>query len=131
MSAELARVVRGYLDHLAVERALAGNTLASYRRDLRRYREWLAASGIDTLSSVSPAQVSQFLTWLREGDHEHLALSASSAARTVSAVRGLHRFAVREGLTEAAPSAEVRPPVPARRLPRALQVAEVTRLLEA
>ena len=26
-----------YLDHLAVERGLSANTLAAYRRDLRRY----------------------------------------------------------------------------------------------
>ena len=47
------------------------------------------------------------------------------------AVRGFHRFAVREGLTAVNPAAEVRPPQPARRLPKAISVAEVTALLGA
>ena len=39
-------MVTGYLDHLTVERGLAANTIASYRRDLRRYTEYLAAAGV-------------------------------------------------------------------------------------
>ncbi len=123
------RTVRAYLDHLAVERGLARNTLTSYRRDLLRYTEWLAALGIGDLAAVSPAHLGRFLTGLREGDQRHPALSSASAARTVSAVRGLHRFATREGVTRTDPSREIRPPAPARRLPRALPVADVERLL--
>lgn len=130
-SAELRRAVRAYLDHLLVERALARNTLASYRRDLARYTAWLANAGIGTLGAVGGSDVSGFLAVLREGDAEHPPLSASSAARTVSAVRGLHRFAVREGLADGDPARDVRPPVPARRLPKALPVADVERLLDA
>ena len=45
---DLERVVTGYLDHLTVERGLAANTIASYRRDLRRYVGYLAAAGVRT-----------------------------------------------------------------------------------
>ncbi|MGZ4428252.1 MAG: site-specific tyrosine recombinase XerD, partial [Nocardioidaceae bacterium] len=72
-----------------------------------------------------------FLMSLREGDAEHPPLSAGSAARTVVAVRGFHRFAVREGLTEHDPSSAVRPPAPAKRLPKALPLADIERILEA
>ena len=41
---------------------------------------------------------------LREGDADHPPLSAGSAARTVVAVRGFHKFAVRDGLTESDPA---------------------------
>lgn len=127
----LRRAVRGYLDHLAVERGLAANTLASYRRDLARYLHTLASSGVTDLASVAPGQVEAHLARLRVGDEERPPLAASSAARAVSAVRGLHRFALREGLTEADPSRAVRPPAPPRRLPRALPVDDVIRLLDA
>jgi integrase/recombinase XerD len=72
-----------------------------------------------------------FLTGLREGDDLHPPLAAGSAARAVVAVRGLHRFAVREGLSAADPARGVRPPAPPRRLPKAIAIEDVERLLAA
>ena len=123
--------MRTYLDHLVVERGLADNTLKSYRRDLRRYAGWLAAQGVDSLDAVREDTVTSFLVALREGDEEHPPLSAGSAARTVVAVRGFHKFAVREGLSSVDPSAAVRPPAPAKRLPKALPLADIERILDA
>ncbi|MFG1701987.1 site-specific tyrosine recombinase XerD [Nonomuraea sp. M3C6] len=124
-------VLSSYLAHLAVERGLAANTLASYRRDLRRYVEHLQARGRLRLDEVGEADVQAFLAALREGDGEHPALVASSAARAVSAVRGLHRFALREGVTAHDPAHEIRPPRQLRRLPKAIAVDEVERLIAA
>src|SRR5882757_9869606 len=124
-------VVRSYLDHLAVERGVAGNTLSSYRRDLDRYVAYLASHRVTSLDGIDGAAVSGFLGYLREGDAEHQALSASSAARAVVAVRGLHRFAVRDGLLDVDVAREVRPPTPPRRLPKAISVEQVERLLDA
>jgi len=124
-------VVRSYLDHLAVERGVAGNTLSSYRRDLGRYLAYLAAHHITSLADVDAGTVSGFLAYLREGDAEHPPLSAASAARGVVAVRGLHRFAVRDGLVDVDVAHEVHPPAPPRRLPKAIAVDDVERLLEA
>lgn len=123
--------MRTYLDHLTVERGLSRNTLASYRRDLDRYLETLAAAGVGELAAVTEAEVAGHLARLREGDPEHPALSAASAARAVSAVRGLHRFAAREGIVAHDVSREVRPPTPPKRLPKALDVDQVARLLAA
>ncbi len=128
---EVARAVRSYLDHLVVERGLADNTLKSYRRDLRRYAGWLAGRGVHGLDDVHEETVTAFLVALREGDAEHPPLSAGSAARTVVAVRGFHRFAVRDGLTQVDPSAAVRPPAPAKRLPKALPLSDIERILDA
>jgi integrase/recombinase XerD len=124
-------VLSSYLAHLAVERSLAANTLASYRRDLRRYVEHLHARGRAELDEVGEADVLAFLAALREGDGEHPALAASSAARAVSAVRGLHLFALREGVTAHDPAHEVRLPRQPRRLPKAITVDEVERLIAA
>ena len=123
--------MRTYLDHLAVERGLAANTLTSYRRDLRRYQEYLAERGVGDLDAVTEQTVADFLVRLREGDGEHPPLSATSAARSVVAVRGFHRFAVRDGLATADPAGGVKPPTPAKRLPKALPLADVEAILEA
>ena len=72
--------MQGYLDHLAIERGAAANTLSSYRRDLRRYTGWLAAQGIQDVGDVREDTVTSFLVALREGDAEHPPLGASSAA---------------------------------------------------
>lgn len=125
------RAVRTYLDHLTVERGVAANTLSSYRRDLRRYGEFLEGQGVDDLASITEATVSAFLVWLREGSAEHPPLSATSAARTVVAVRGFHKFAVQDGMADHDPAAGVKPPTPAKRLPKALSLADVEAILEA
>ncbi len=124
-------VVRGYLDHLAVERGVAANTLSSYRRDLQRYALYLGARGVDLLADVDAPAIGSFLAGLREGDDEHPPLSSSSAARAIVAVRGLHRFALQEGVVAADVSAQVRPAAPPRRLPKAITVQDVERLLDA
>src|SRR5664280_559239 len=85
--------------------------------------------GIDARADVRESDVAEFLARLREGESGHPPLSASSAARAVSAVRGLHRFAVRDGAAALDPARAIRPPVPARRLPKALTVDDVERLL--
>ena len=123
--------LQGYLDHLAIERGVATNTLTSYRRDLRRYREHLAARGIGDLADVAEEDVSDFLVALRRGDPDNGAagLSAVSAARALIAVRGLHRFAAAEGVTPTDVASAVKPPTPGRRLPKSLTVDEVVALL--
>ena len=127
----VTRALRAYLDHLLVERGLSENTLLSYRRDLRRYAAFLAQEGVRELPDVAEAAVSRFLLHLREGDADHPPLSAASAGRAVVAVRGFHRFAVRDGLTAADPAAAVRPPTPAKRLPKALPLDDIERILDA
>ena len=124
---------QGYLDHLAIERGVAANTLSSYRRDLRRYREHLSGRGIGDLAAVTEADVSDFLVALRRGDPDNgvVPLSAVSAARAVIAVRGLHRFAAAEGIATIDVAREVKPPTPSRRLPKSLTLDEVLALLEA
>lgn len=123
--------VRTYLDHLAVDRGLAANTLSSYRRDLRRYVDALLARGRTAIGQVGEDDVTSFLAGLREGDARHPPLAARSAARAVVAVRGLHRFAVREGLSAADPARDVRPAAPPRRPPKAIAIEDVERLLAA
>ena len=123
--------VRQYLQYVTVERGLAVNTVESYERDLRRYTELLAARGKRDLGAVTAADVAEFLAALRTGDEEHSPLAASSAARAVVAVRGLHAFARKQGLVAADPAREVAPPALPRLLPKAISVAQVERLLEA
>jgi len=129
----LVAQVQGYLDHLAVEKGSARNTLESYRRDLRRYLQHLADRGVTDLAAVGEQDVSSFVVTLRSGDAERgmTALAASSAARALVAARGLHRFATSEGIAAVDVAREVRPPSGPKRLPKALSVDRVLALLDA
>ena len=131
MPATVTGAVSRYLDHLTVERGLAMHTLAAYRHDLLRYQAMLAARGRTVIGEVTTDDVAAYLAGLREGDGDHSPLAASSAGRAVVAVRGLHAFAAAEGLAGSDPASLVHPPVSPRKLPRAIGVQEVERLIAA
>jgi integrase/recombinase XerD len=122
-------VVEAFLHHLAVERGSATNTLRSYTVDLERYVAHLRVVGVDDLAAVREEHVTGFVVVLRTPADGRPALAASSAARALAAVRGLHRFAARDGLVPADVSRAVTPPALPRRLPRTLSVDEVDQLL--
>ena len=122
---------RRYLQFLVVERGLADNTVGSYARDLRRYADFLAVRGKSGLADVTETDVAEFRAALRTGDDEHPPLAVSSVGRAVVAVRGLHAFALKDGLAERNPSREVAPPAAARRLPKAIPLDVVEAILDA
>jgi integrase/recombinase XerD len=122
-----------YLDHLAVERGLAANTLAAYRRDLRRYLAFCEHRGIDGPEQVDEKTIRSFVasisasTW---GDDER-PYRARSVARTLSSVRSFHRFLLREGGAVRDPATAVVQPKLPRSLPHPIAVDQVARLLAA
>ena len=118
-------VLRRYLDHIRVERGLATNTVAAYRRDLAGYLGFLEGRGLSDLSEVTPVEISEYVRELFASS------SPSSTARRVVSVRSLHQFAFDENLTPSNPAAEVAVPKQPRLLPKALSVPEVERLLSA
>jgi integrase/recombinase XerD len=130
-SGEIVAAMRRYLDHLAVERGFAAHSLSAYRRDLRRYLGFLTTGGTTSLGEVGEALIANFLFSLRAGGDGHPPLAASSAARTLVAVRGLHKFAHREGDVVADSARAVRPPAIPRRLPKALSLEQVERIIAA
>jgi integrase/recombinase XerD len=127
----VARAVDAWLTHLDVERGVSRHTLSAYRRDLARWSAHLGSLGVDRPQDVRESHVSEFLARLREGDEDHQPLAATSAARTLVAVRGLHRFLAVEGVLDTDPARRVSPPTPPSRLPQAIPVEDVERLLEA
>ncbi|WP_149360000.1 site-specific tyrosine recombinase XerD [Lolliginicoccus suaedae] len=129
----LVHQVSAYLDHLAVEKGASPNTLSSYRRDLMRYARHLQGRHVNNLADVAESDVEQFVVALRSGDPDQgrPALSSSSVARALIAARGLHRFALAEGIIAADVARAVKPPSPSKRLPKALPVDDVLAILDS
>ncbi len=126
----LDKLIRGYLDHLTVERGASPHTVAAYRRDLARYTGFLSARRIEDPVDVTEADVIAFLAALREPSDGRDPLSVASATRSLAAVRSLHAFAAAEGRTAHNPAAAVKPPKAGRRLPKALDIGQVQALLD-
>ena len=131
MVTPLQRQASAYLDHIAVERGLAANSLLAYRRDLNRYVDWCAAVGVHDARDVTAAMVADFVVALRTGTPDVAALAASSASRALIAVRGMHAFLAREGVVNSDVASSVKPPAVGRRLPKALPFSQVEALLAA
>lgn len=131
MSDDVGRGIQDYLSHLMVERGLADNTLRSYRRDLRRYADFLHSRELSDPRAVAENDIAAFLGWLRTGDTDHTPLGTASAARTIVAVRGLHRFWLREQMVPTDVTAAIKPPRPAARLPKALPLSDIEAILDA
>lgn len=125
--ANLEALVDAYLRHLAIERGVAKNTMAAYRRDLGRYFVFLGERSLTAPDQISELHVAEFTQLLSEKG----GLASNSVARVLAAVRGLHRFWLLENISGHDPAAVVKPPKSARRLPKAITVDEVEKLLVA
>ncbi|MDO5079734.1 site-specific tyrosine recombinase XerD [Buchananella hordeovulneris] len=131
MTTPLTDCLEEYLAHLRVERGLADNTLAAYARDLRKYDAFLTAQGVSGPAAVTVGHIETFVEALRSGQATGTAQAASSTARIVAAVRGLHRFLAAEGRVKRDVTVDVDPPATAKTLPKALEVDQVEALLRA
>jgi integrase/recombinase XerD len=125
-------LVDGFLNHLRVDRGMAPNTVIAYRRDLRLYLTYLARAGISKIELVKEPDISGFLATLKESEYAPgKRYSSATAARVLAAVRGFHRFLVKEHDAQANPAEPVGSPRIPRSLPRALSEDEIKVLLKA
>ncbi|MBO9043741.1 site-specific tyrosine recombinase XerD [Curtobacterium flaccumfaciens] len=140
----LDRAAETYLRHVAIERGLSQHTLSAYRRDLAVFAEWLEAapvvesdgadraggsSVLQDVARLARADVSGFVTHLATRPEGPLA--PRSIARMLSSVRSFTAFAAGEGWLPLDPGTAVRPPKAPMRLPKAIPVEDMERLLGA
>jgi integrase/recombinase XerD len=124
----LDRAIDAYLRHVTIERGLSEHTISAYRRDLGGYVDWLTDQGVDDTAGITQALVGRFIA---ERSAATPPPAATSLARLQSSVRGWHRFLAREGVEPDDPTGRLRPPKAPRRLPKALTIDQVERLLAA
>jgi len=124
-NADEQALIERWLTSLAVERRLSRHTGTSYRRDLDAFTAWCRRAAIGRLAALEENHIRLFAAAAHRGG-----LSPRSIQRRLSALRGLFGFLIREGALTRNPAAEVRAPKAAKRLPAALDVDRMTRLLE-
>ncbi|MBN9606689.1 MAG: site-specific tyrosine recombinase XerD [Actinomycetales bacterium] len=124
------RAIERFLRHLRIERGRSEHTIGAYRRDLEALAASVGAATPDP-AALDAEVLAGHLRSLREGGPAAPPLAPSSLARHASSIRGFCRFLVDEGVLAVDPSTRlVTPQLPAR-LPKALSIEQVRRLLEA
>ena len=123
MGAEAAWIER-FERHLATERRLSPHTVSAYRRELAAFAKWCARAGVADWARLDGQQVRTFAA------RSHAAgLKPRSVQRRLSALRTFFAFLMREGLLQHNPALDIRAPKAGRRLPHALDVDQMGRLL--
>jgi len=118
------RLIDEYLAYLSLERGASPNTLAAYRRDLAEYARALGSAGISGVDAITREDVTRFVGTLRARG-----LAPATVERKVAALKGFHKFLVREGVTENHPTARMGLPKVPERLPDVISVEQADSLL--
>lgn len=120
----MTNYVAEYLNHLSAERGASKHTLSAYAHDLAEYSSYLADRGVTDLTAATRDDITAYVASLRRRG-----LAASTIERRVAALKGLHKFLVRDGVTENHPTAKLPLPKVPDRLPDAVSIDDVDRLL--
>lgn len=115
-----------FVTYLAVEKNRSPNTIEAYRRDGKRFLKMIGYKGPQTLNSLKPRDITEYMQKLRDSG-----LSSVSTARNLAAVKVLYRFLAAEGIVNSNPAEAVESPRLWRRVPGVLSTQEVERLLAA
>lgn len=117
--ADLAR----FYDYLSAEKRYSSHTLVAYQRDLQRFTDFCGE--ISHWDAIDQKQIRAFVARQhRQG------LGGKSLQRQLSSIRSLYRFLCRHQLASSNPAQGVPAPKAAKRLPKTLQIAELSQLLE-
>ena len=111
-----------FLNHLQIERGLAANSIAAYRRDLEKFKMFLNGK---ELSKVTPEVITAFETSLREAN-----LSTPTINRADSTLRSFFKHLAQE-YEIADPTLEISASKSARRLPKALTYDQIMSMINA
>src|SRR5699024_5689943 len=114
-----------YLKFIQLEKGLSVNTIGAYRRDLKKYAEFIESRKISHIDFVDRQLIQECLGHL----HDEGA-SSKSLARFISTIRSFHQFALREKYAAKDPTVLIETPKYDRKLPDVLEIDEVLRLLK-
>lgn len=115
-----------YIYHMRIERGASPNTIEAYMRDLSMYEEHLGGYGIVDVDDIKTSSIEGYMAHLSEKGY-----SKSTMKRRMASVSGLHRFLVREDITEKTPAKPLRLPKTDTALPDTLSIDSVGRILES
>jgi len=121
----MSELIDQFLDYLSVEKGLSGNTTCSYRLDLVKFIDYLNTHNIRKMHDVTKHNITKYLYFLKDKG-----LAASSISRNLAAIKSFYKFLVSERIIAENTAGMLESPRLSRYLPDALDIGEVTRMLE-
>ncbi|MEN2993799.1 MAG: site-specific tyrosine recombinase XerD [Thermodesulfovibrio sp.] len=116
-------ILKKFINYLLSEKALSINTIKSYENDLKNFLRWLNEKKI-MLSDCKKNEIVDYLLYLREK-----AYATASIARSLSSIKQFFRFMILDGITKHDPTEGLKAPKLWLRLPKALDIDEIKKLL--
>ena len=124
MAIQCSVAIATYLDHLRIERGLSSNSVESYRRDLLKFSDYLSERN-ENFDSLAESDISSLIGNLTSGG-----LAPSSVNRFLSSLKGFYKYCSLE-YSVINPMVDINQFKVARKLPTALSVEEISKLIES
>ena len=118
--------IKGFSSFLRLERALSGNTVEAYIRDVEKLQQYALAVNNKTPAEISTEDLKKFLKWINE-----LGMPASTQARVLSGIKGFFKFLLFDGLRQDDPAVLIESPRMTRKLPDTLSIYDIQNLIAA
>lgn len=122
----ISEAISEYMYYMRIERGSSKSTIESYGRDLDSYVDFLEKRVIEKLDDITRDDIAAFQAML-----SHEGYSPTSVKRKMSAVRGFHKFAIKEGLTDNSPTDGLKFPKIPDKLPDVITISEVSDMLDS
>ncbi len=123
-SNKLSRLINSFINHINLERGYSGNTIESYRHDLKSYTDFLSSKDISEFSKVTTKNLKEFLSLLHD-----MGIGVSSRYRYLSAIRTFHKYLLAEGITKKDITENIELPKMEKKLPDTLTIENVESML--
>ena len=119
-------LIEQFLSYISVERGMADNTLSSYKRDLRKFSDFLKSKKTETIDKVSRQMINSFMMAERERG-----LASNSVSRELACIKSFFKFLLKENIIKDDAANIIEYPKLWKKLPFTLSVEEVGTLLNA
>jgi integrase/recombinase XerC len=126
MQADAELMLTDFFEQLTVERRAAEHTVKSYRRDIKQLNRYCVTQSIQHWTDLTQSDIRAHIAGrYRQG------IGSASLQRELSAIRSFYNFLLKNRLADSNPAQHVKAPKQARKLPKTLDVDQITGLLEA
>jgi integrase/recombinase XerD len=120
--------VQGFLKFLKTEKGYTENTIAAYRNDLNQFTNYVEDKVDGNWLKVTKTVISDYITYLKI--NEEYSYSSSTVARKVAAIKSFFHYLIAKGITQTDPTATLDSPKVKKRLPKAISITEINKLLK-